>query len=62
MNGKRLEILRHLPTELLLDMIDNIDDYEWSDVMKVRQSNYTAVRLINTLLINQYDKIFSHKK
>ena len=44
------------------EMIDNIDEYEWSDVMKVRQSNYTAVRLINTLLINQYDKIFSHKK
>ena len=43
-------------------MIDNIDKYEWSDVMKVRQSNYTAIRLINTLLINQYDKIFTHKK
>ena len=42
-------------------MIDHIEDYEWSDVMKVRQSNYTAIRLINTLLINQYDKIFSHK-
>lgn len=42
-------------------MIDNINDYEWSDVMKVRQSNYTAIRLINTLLINQYDKIFVHK-
>ena len=41
-------------------MIDNIDDFEWSDVMKVRQSNYTAIRLINTLLINQYDKIFTH--
>ena len=26
MNAKRLEILRHLPTELLLDMIDNIDE------------------------------------
>lgn len=26
MNGKRLEILRCLPTELLLEMIDNIDD------------------------------------
>ena len=104
MNMKRLEILRCLPTELLLDMIDNINelseclqdllkyemigiilddctiglvskmldntqlmidhinDYEWSDVMKVRQSNYTAIRLINTLLINQYDKIFSHKQ
>ena len=42
-------------------MIDNIDEFEWSDVMKVRQSNYTAIRLINTLLINQYDKIFIHK-
>lgn len=42
-------------------MIDNINDYEWSDVMKVRQTNYTVIRLINTLLINQYDKIFSHK-
>ena len=42
-------------------MIDNIDAFEWSDVMKVRQSNYTAIRLINTLLINQYDKIFAHK-
>ena len=42
-------------------MIDNIDKFEWSDVMKVRQSNYTAIRLINTLLINQYDKIFNHK-
>ena len=41
-------------------MIDHIDDFEWSDVMKVRQSNYTAIRLINTLLINQYDKIFTH--
>ena len=43
-------------------MIDNIDMFEWSDVMKVRQSNYTAIRLINTLLINQYDKIFTHKR
>ena len=42
-------------------MLDHINDFEWSDVMKVRQSNYTAIRLINTLLINQYDKIFSHK-
>ena len=42
-------------------MIDHINDFEWSDVMKVRQTNYTAIRLINTLLINQYDKIFSHK-
>lgn len=43
-------------------MIDHVDDFEWSDVMKVRQSNYTAIRLINTLLINQYDKILIHKK
>ena len=43
-------------------MLDHINVYEWSDVMKVRQSNYTAIRLINTLLINQYDKIFSHKQ
>ena len=42
-------------------MLDHMDDFEWSDVVKVRQSNYTAIRLINTLLINQYDKIFSHK-
>ena len=42
-------------------MLDHIDVFEWSDVMKVRQSNYTAIRLINTLLINQYDKIFIHK-
>ena len=26
MNGKRLDILRCFPTELLLEMIDNIDD------------------------------------
>lgn len=43
-------------------MLDHMNDFEWSDVMKVRQANYTAIRLINTLLINQYDKIFSHKK
>ena len=42
-------------------MLDHMDDFEWSDVMKVRQSNYTSIRLINTLLINQYDKIFTHK-
>ena len=42
-------------------MIDNPDDFEWSDVMKVRQSNYYVIRMVNTLLINQYDKIFSHK-
>ena len=43
-------------------MIDNIDNFEWSDVMKVRQSNYTAIRLINTLLINQYDIIINKEK
>ena len=42
-------------------MLDHMVDFEWSDVMKVRQSHYTAIRLINTLLINQYDKIFIHK-
>ena len=42
-------------------MLDNIDAFEWSDVMKVRQSNHIAIRLINTLLINQYDKVFTHK-
>ena len=26
MNNKRMEILRFLPTELLLDMIDNINE------------------------------------
>lgn len=26
MNSKRLEILQHLPTELLLDMIDSLDE------------------------------------
>ena len=62
MNNKRMEILRVLPTELLLDMIDNIDKFEWSDVMKVRQTNYTVIRMINTILINQYDKILVHKK
>ena len=42
-------------------MIDNIDKFEWSDVMKVRQTNYTVIRMINTVLINQYDKILTHK-
>ena len=42
-------------------MIDNIDDYEWSDVMKVNQSYHQIIRLVNVLLINQYDKIFIHK-
>ena len=41
-------------------MLDNINDFEWSDVMKVRQTNYTVIRMINTVLINQYDKIFTH--
>ena len=43
-------------------MIDHINDFEWSDVMKVRQTNYTVIRMINTVLINQYDKILVHKK
>ena len=43
-------------------MIDHIDEFEWSDVMKVRQTNYTVIRMINTVLINQYDKILVHKK
>ena len=43
------------------EMIDNIDDYEWSDVMKVNQTYYQLTRLVNVLLINQYDKIFIHK-
>ena len=43
------------------EMIDNIDDYEWSDVMKVKQTYYQVTRMINVLLINQYDKIFIHK-
>ena len=42
-------------------MIDHINNYEWSDVMKVRQTNYTVIRMINTVLINQYDKILRHK-
>ena len=42
-------------------MIDNVDNYEQSDVMKVRQTNYTVIRMINTVLITQYDKILSHK-
>ena len=42
-------------------MIDHINEVEWSDVMKVRQTNYTVIRMINTVLINQYDKILSHK-
>ena len=43
------------------EMIDNIDDYEWSDVMKVKQTYYQVTRMVNVLLINQYDKIFTHK-
>ena len=42
-------------------MIDNINDYEWSDIMKVKTSYYQAVRLVNVLLINQYGKIITHK-
>ena len=26
MNNKRMEILRYLPTEVILDMIDNLDE------------------------------------
>ena len=55
-----IPMVNHL-LENTQEMIDNPDDYEWSDVMKVRQSNYIVIRMINTLLINQYDKIFSHK-
>ena len=43
------------------EMIDNIDEYEWSDVMKVNQTYYQVTRMVNVLLINQYDKIFIHK-
>lgn len=43
------------------EMINHIDDYEWSDVMKVKQTYYQVTRLVNVLLINQYDKIFIHK-
>ena len=43
------------------EMIDNIDNYEWSDVMKVKQTYYQVTRMVNVLLINQYDKIFIHK-
>ena len=43
------------------EMIDNIDNYEWSDIMKVNQTYYQLTRLVNVLLINQYDKIFIHK-
>lgn len=28
MNGKRLEVLRHLSTDLLLFMIDNVDELD----------------------------------
>ena len=43
------------------EMIDNIDEYEWSDIMKVNQTYYQVTRMVNVLLINQYDKIFIHK-
>ena len=42
-------------------MIDHINEFEWSDVMKVRQTNFTVIRMIYTVLINQYDKILVHK-
>ena len=42
------------------EMIAHIDDYEWSDVMKVKQTYYQVARMVNVLLINQYDKIFIH--
>ena len=54
----------HILNKMLDDcqlMIDNVDNYEWSDIMKVKQSYYQIIRLVNVLLINQYDKIFSHK-
>ena len=54
----------HLMNNMLADcqdMIDNINDYEWSDIMKVKSTYYQVVRLVNVLLINQYDKIFTHK-
>ena len=44
------------------EMIDNIDEYEWSDIMKVNQTYYQVTRMVNVLLINQYDKILVHKK
>ena len=55
----------HILNKMLDDcqlMIDNVDSYEWADIMKVKQSYYQIVRLVNVLLINQYDKIFSHKQ
>ena len=42
-------------------MLDHINDFEWSDVMKVNQTYYQVTRMVNVLLINQYDKIFIHK-
>ena len=53
----------HILNKMLDDcqeMIDNIDRYEWSDVMKVKSTYYQIIRLVNVLLINQYDKIFTH--
>ena len=55
-----IHILNKMIDDCLL-MIDNVDSYEWSDIMKVKQSYYQIVRLVNVLLINQYDKILSHK-
>ena len=55
----------HILNKMIEDcqlMIDNVDSYEWSDIMKVKQSYYQIVRLVNVLLINQYDKILVHKK
>lgn len=43
------------------EMVDHAEDLEWSDVMKVKQSYYQVVRMVNVLLINNYDKIISHK-
>ena len=47
-----IPMINHL-LENTQQMIDNPGEYEWSDVMKVRQSNYAVIRMINTLLINQ---------
>ena len=60
-DGCTIRLLNRM-IDITLIMIDCIDKFEWSDVMKVRQSNYAAIRLVNTLLINQYDKILSHKQ
>ena len=36
------------------EMIDNIDNYEWSDVMKVNQTYYQLTRLVNVLLMQMH--------